>query len=135
VLGTSLADSIGKTIRAPRTHLYTPALCDVEVVSGLRTALTRNELSSDRAAEALHDYKDLPLHQHGHRPLLQRVFELRSNFSAYDATYVALAERLDAEFLTADERLARSVRSHTSVRLIQIKGLTMENSSVALRKH
>jgi len=33
---------------------------------------------------------------------------------------VALAERLEAEFLTADERLARSVRAHTSVRLIGI---------------
>ena len=90
------------------------------MVSGLRTALRRDELSSARAVEALQDYKDLPLRQHSHRPLLHRVFELRSNFSAYDATYVALAERLNAEFLTADERLARSVRTHTSVRLIQI---------------
>jgi predicted nucleic acid-binding protein len=120
LLGAGLAKSIGKSLRAPDVHLDTPVLCDVEVVSGLRAALLRKELSSNRAAEALQDYKDLPLRQHGHRPLLQRIFELRNNFSAYDATYVALAERLNAALLTADDRLTRSVRAHTSVRLIQI---------------
>ena len=120
MLGANLAASIGKNLRAPHVHLETPALCDIEIVSGLRTAILRKELSIDRAAEALRDYKDLPLRQHGHRALLQRVFELRGNFSAYDATYVALAERLDAEFLTADDRLERSIRAHTSVRLIPI---------------
>jgi predicted nucleic acid-binding protein len=43
------------------------------------------------------------------------MLQLRHNFSAYDATYVALAEQLDAELLTADQRLARAVRAHTSV--------------------
>lgn len=37
--------------------------------------------------------------------------------SAHDATYVALAERLDAPLLTADRRLARAVSDHTAVRL------------------
>ena len=50
----------------------------------------------------------------------ERMWELRNNFNAYDAAYVALAEHLDAEFLTADDRLARSVRAHTSVPLIRI---------------
>lgn len=95
-------------------------MCDVEVVSGLRSALLRKELSIDRAAEALQDYKDLSLRLHTHRPLLERIWELRNNFNTYDAAYVALAERLNAEFLTADQRLARSVRAHTSVRLIEI---------------
>jgi predicted nucleic acid-binding protein len=39
------------------------------------------------------------------------MLELRSNFSAYDATYVALAERLKGELLTADAGLARAVRT------------------------
>jgi hydrogenase maturation protease len=43
------------------------------------------------------------------------MLELGSTFSAYDACYVALAERLDAALLTADRRLARAVRTHTSV--------------------
>lgn len=34
------------------------------------------------------------------------MWELRDNLTAYDATYVALAEALDCKLLTADGRLA-----------------------------
>jgi len=40
--------------------------------------------------------------------LLTRVWELRDNMTAYDATYIALAEELGCELLTADARLARA---------------------------
>jgi predicted nucleic acid-binding protein len=45
------------------------------------------------------------------------MLQLRSNFSAYDAAYVALAEELKGELLTADEALARAIRSQLSVQL------------------
>jgi predicted nucleic acid-binding protein len=47
-----------------------------------------------------------------------RMLELRDNFSAYDATYVALAELLGGHFLTADGPLARSVNAHLQVPLL-----------------
>jgi predicted nucleic acid-binding protein len=40
--------------------------------------------------------------------LVLRAFELREHLSVYDACYVALAEQLDCELLTADRRLARA---------------------------
>ena len=40
--------------------------------------------------------------------LLDRVWELRDNLSAYDASYVALAELLGCSLLTADARLSRA---------------------------
>jgi predicted nucleic acid-binding protein len=40
--------------------------------------------------------------------LLGRIWELRDNVTAYDATYVALAEALDCSLVTADARLARA---------------------------
>ena len=40
--------------------------------------------------------------------LLGRIWELRDNVSAYDATYVAVAEALEAPLVTADGRLARA---------------------------
>ena len=40
--------------------------------------------------------------------LLQRVWQLRQNLTAYDAAYVALAERLRAPLLTRDAGIARA---------------------------
>jgi predicted nucleic acid-binding protein len=40
--------------------------------------------------------------------MLERIWELRENLSAYDATYVAVAEALDTLLLTADARLTRA---------------------------
>jgi len=56
----------------------------------------RYVVSAERAELALQHYLLLPLTRHGHQALLPRVLELRANFSAYDACYVALAERLRA---------------------------------------
>jgi predicted nucleic acid-binding protein len=38
---------------------------------------------------------------------MERVWQLRENASAYDATYVALAEGLGCALVTADARLSR----------------------------
>lgn len=97
------------------TSLHVPALCDVETASGLKRALRSRLLSEQRSREALQDYLDLPLTRHGHTLLLDRILDLRANLSACDATYVALAERIDASFLTADKALARAVKQLTAV--------------------
>jgi len=99
--------------------LHVPMLCDIEVAAGLRRALRRGELSTHRAQLALADLSDLPLNHYEHEPILGRVLELYENFSVYDAAYVALAEALGASLLTADRRLARATRAHTSVQVIE----------------
>jgi predicted nucleic acid-binding protein len=112
---TDQAGPIEEIVRAPETDLHVPALCDVEVTAGLRRALAGRALSFQRALLAVEDYLDLPLSRHGHQALLDRILDLRMNFSAYDATYVALAEQLGAILLTADRALMRAARSHTRV--------------------
>jgi predicted nucleic acid-binding protein len=77
--------------------------------------MLREEIGQARAVQAVEDYLDLPLARHGHQQLIGRVLDLRANFSAYDAAYVALAERLGAALLTGDERLARAARRHTGL--------------------
>jgi predicted nucleic acid-binding protein len=55
--------------------------------------------------------------------LVGRAWEHRENFSAYDATYLALAEALADEppsILTADGRFARAPRAHTAVSAILV---------------
>ncbi|HEU4736838.1 MAG TPA: type II toxin-antitoxin system VapC family toxin [Solirubrobacterales bacterium] len=89
-------------------QLIAPELIDLEVVSTLRRAARAGRLDDRRSSQALADLVALPLRRVPHLPLLSRVWELRDNLTAYDAAYVALAEALDALFLTADGPLGRA---------------------------
>ena len=86
-------------------QLAAPHLLDTEVAHVLRRHVLGGRLDDGRAAEALADLDALPLDRCPARPLLPRIWELRHNLSAYDATYVALAEALDAALVTGERRL------------------------------
>jgi predicted nucleic acid-binding protein len=118
LLRTERAESIAGVVGAADVALHVPALCDVELVSILRRALRGNLLTEPRALQAANHYLALPLTRHGHLRLLPRMLALRENFSAYDAAYLALAEQLRGELLSADERFARAARIHTAVTVV-----------------
>jgi predicted nucleic acid-binding protein len=86
--------------------LHAPHLIDTELLHALRRLTMAGELSDDLAAVCRADFADLALTRYPHLPLSDRVWELRRNVSAYDATFVALAEALEAPLVTCDERLA-----------------------------
>lgn len=95
--------------------IHAPHLADTEVLHVLRRWLRGGAIPPGRALEALADLAELPLVRHAHAPLSPRVWSLRDRFSAYDATYVALAEGLEAILLTVDRRLAREARGLVEV--------------------
>jgi predicted nucleic acid-binding protein len=86
-------------------QLTAPHLIDTEVAHVLRKHVLGGQLDDGRAAEALVDLDELPLARYPARPLLARIWALRHNLSGYDATYVALAEALDAPLVTSERRL------------------------------
>lgn len=88
--------------------LHIPQLCLVEVVQAFRALTLRGLIPAQRARLAIADLADLPATRHPADPLLPRIWQLRGQLTAYDANYVALAEALDAQLITADLRLARS---------------------------
>jgi len=118
LLRTPRAFAIESVLRSPGADLRTPALCDVEIAAALSRAVARGLLSEGRALQAIADYLDLPLTRHGHQGLMPRMFALRANFSAYDAAYAALAERLSADLLTMDAQLGRAVRTHVGIQVL-----------------
>lgn len=112
VLAPALADDGEDGDRARerlrREELAAPELIDLEVLSTLRRAARARRLDENRSLQALTDLAALPLRRVPHLPLLGRVWELRDNLSAYDASYVALAEALDTVLVTADGRIERA---------------------------
>ena len=59
-----------------------------------------------RAAEIRDDFGRLHILRYPHGLLLDRMWDLRHNLSAYDATFVVLSEVLDVPLVTTDARLA-----------------------------
>lgn len=86
--------------------LHAPHLIDVEVLSALRRQTPAGELSDEDATELLDVWRRLGATRYAAGPLLPRAWALRDSVTAYDATYVALAEQLNCTLVTADARLA-----------------------------
>lgn len=99
-------------------RLSAPELIDLEVISALRRLSSSDQLSADRAGQAVDDLGELRLDRVPHRPLLPRCWELRHNLTAYDAAYAALAEILHVPLLTADRGLASAPGITCTVELL-----------------
>lgn len=98
--------------------LHAPDLIDVETAAVLRKRWLARDLTEDRFHEAITDLLALPITRYPTHPLLQRAFELRHPVTAYDATYVALADGLACPLLTADRRLAAAPGLRCEVRFL-----------------
>lgn len=85
--------------------LLAPHLLPFEVADVLRRLERGNVISADQAAQAHGDLLDLPIALYPYEPLAPRAWELRANLSAYDASYVALAELASTELVTLDRRI------------------------------
>jgi predicted nucleic acid-binding protein len=99
---------------AGREHepLHAPELIEPETLNALRGLCRAGRIRDERAAEAVADLADMRLIRYPHAPLRARVWDLRHNLSAYDASYLALAEALeDSLLLTADSGLASGART------------------------
>jgi predicted nucleic acid-binding protein len=118
LLGTDAGRRVAVRIADPAIALHVPHLADVEVTQALRRYAREGAIDSDTAAAALEDLRSLDLERHGHEPLLERIWALRDNLTAYDAAYVALAEALEGTVLTCDGRLARAPGLSRRVELV-----------------
>ena len=96
--------------------LEVPAIFGAEATSALRGLVRGGSLSTLRAATALEQIRTVRTIQYPFEPFAHRVWELRGNLTVYNAWYVALAEWLGVEFVTADERLAGSSGLRCAVR-------------------
>jgi predicted nucleic acid-binding protein len=109
-LVTALADDAVDGARARDRlrgeELVAPHLVDLEITSVLRRRASFGDVTARRAEQALQDLLNLPIEYVAHNTLLPRVWELRNNYTAYDACYVAAAELFHVPLATRDAKMA-----------------------------
>src|SRR5258708_30675209 len=120
VLDASAALSALLTAGAARSaiaeeQLHAPHLIDSEVANGLRRRVAIGVVGKEEGRVIVSTWQALGIIRYPAVAMLGRIWELRENLSAYDATYVALAQALDCPLVTADKRLSPAAGSGCSV--------------------
>jgi predicted nucleic acid-binding protein len=96
-----------------------PHLLDSEVTNVLRRLVLRGDLTVEQGDAAMAHFLALDLERFPADRLRVRMWDLRENLTAYDATYVALAEAVGATaLLTTDARLAGAPGVRCTVRVV-----------------
>lgn len=124
VLANGIADDHHDGVRARDAlrqagALAAPDLIDIETIAVLRKRWLANTLNDDRLHAAVDDLQALALDRYPALPLTPRIAEFCATVTAYDAAYIALAEVLDCELVTADQRLAKATGPRCRITLLR----------------
>src|SRR4051794_6385133 len=85
-------------------HWAAPAHLLVEVVSAIRGRVLGGKLKARRGGDAVRSMQDLTIDVIDPAHLVERMWQLRADLSAYDAAYRAAPEGLDCALLTRGAR-------------------------------
>lgn len=106
------AQAVLDSLIAAKYQMAAPYLFRYELVSVTRKYVARGRITLNDAEEMLRGLLREPVEPFADEPLLRRAYEFATEYNrptAYDSLYLALAERLDCEFWTADLRLFNAV--------------------------
>lgn len=117
LLQTAAGQQIENRIYSRSESLHAPHLLDLEVAQVLRRLVREATISAQRADQALQDLLSLRVARYPHFVFLSQIWRLRHNLSAYDAAYIALADKLSAPLITRDARLAAASTRGVSIEL------------------
>lgn len=105
---------------AGAVKLVMPALAHYEVINALSRAVrglkSGQKLSRDEALTILTAFTYLKLEERGVQELEFRILEIAEKYqrSGYDAAYLALAEHMEIDLITGDEKFYNAVRNDFS---------------------
>ena len=111
LVNSTLGQSFADVLDAAHQPWIAPHLLDLEVANALRNLTIARQLDAHMTEQLLAKLALLPAERHPHTALLGRIWELRHNFSAYDAAYIALAEDTRSTLYTMDRKLAKGHRA------------------------
>lgn len=95
------------------TSLHVPAFFNLEIGSVLSKRIRRNELTPEGGEAILKEIKQIPLQKHSNERLFKPAFALalQTKQSLYDCLYLALAETINGQVVTADRKFYTSLAS------------------------
>jgi predicted nucleic acid-binding protein len=98
-------------LRAPGVRLAVPDLLFVESSNILWKLVRRGEMQQPQAIEIIEKIVASPFVTYTNESLARDATDLAlaTGVSAYDASYVALAARLNVQCITADQKLVRKL--------------------------
>jgi predicted nucleic acid-binding protein len=98
-------------LQDPIHQLHTPSLFDVEVANTIWKKLRRGELSSATSHAIVTQLPLVPVTRHAIGPLVEAAFEFAETTgrTVYDSLYVALAEGLGGQVVSADDRFVNAL--------------------------
>jgi len=111
LINGAMSGAIRSELAGRDESFLVPYLIDIEVLSALRRLIVGRRIDAHRSEEFLEGLATLPVERCAHTPLIRRIWELRHNFTAYDATYIALAEATGSVLYTCDEKLRSGHRA------------------------
>lgn len=119
-----LRDWVDQLLDGDSAHIIRN-LTPLEVTSALRRLEAGGEIDPDHATTVQRRIFGWPfVREEITQPLLERVWELRHNFTPYDAAYIAATEALQAQHMeevalvTADRKIAGAPPATLPVRVI-----------------
>ena len=111
----ALAESLRRELANGDESFIVPHLLDVEVVSAVRNLVALRRIDARDSEQVHKQLAALPAERYPHIPLLGRIWQLRHNFTAYDAAYIALAEETNSVLYTSDGKLSKGHRARVKV--------------------
>jgi predicted nucleic acid-binding protein len=102
------------------TRFHIPNLFYVELANVLWKCVQRQRLSAESARDAVSAIRALTFVSHPMELLIDGALDIamRHGVTAYDASYVALAESLGLPMITADDKLQRKLANSHDIRLL-----------------
>ena len=113
--GDVTVDDAWQKWRSQRTRFVAPLLMLYEVTNAIYQMGRIGSMSATDTRRILQSVLAIPIEYQSERRDHERALELAQRFNiraAYDAQYLALAEREGVEFWTRDERIVNAVRPH-----------------------
>jgi predicted nucleic acid-binding protein len=112
---TPKAEALLERWQAQDIQIAAPFLFRYEIVAVVRKYVYRNVMTPQEGIKARDKLLAQPVHFLMDDDLLRRAYELATQFNrptAYDSQYLAVAEHLNCDFWTADERLFNALQGH-----------------------